>query len=186
MGDSRRRRGPRRSAPPTRRARTRPVAAKPERRIPERDRRAPEPAAAPVPAAAGAAGTGDEGPVPLRVAVLLVWVEAAALAVLAAVAAVRLATGNASDLTIGALVTAAPLVGAWALWQAGLLLTRRRPVGRGIATVAQIFGLLFAWSMLTGEGGAVLRVAGVLLAGTAVCVVALLTVPSSRGALGLR
>jgi hypothetical protein len=118
--------------------------------------------------------------------VLLVWVEAAALVVLAAVAAVRLATGNASDLTIGALVTAAPLIGAWALWQAGLLLTRRRAVGRGIATVAQIFGLLFAWSMLTGEGGAVLTLAGVLLAGTAVCVVALLTVPSSREALGLR
>ncbi len=144
----------------------------------------PGPAADPSPA--GAAAQLDEGPTPLRVAVLVLWAEAALLAGVGVFGLVRWLTGRATTIDVALWVVFGSWVVAVALWYSARLLIRRRIAGRGLAIVCQLLSAPVAYAMALGAGSLPVRAGGVLIALAAVSCVVLLIVPSSRRALGAR
>ena len=97
-------------------------AGRPARRAPDPAPTAAEPEAAGTPAAPT-----DDGPTPLRVAVLALWVEAVLVAVLAAGNVVGLVSGDADRADTGIGIVLLLAMAAAALWYAGRLLVRCRP-----------------------------------------------------------
>jgi hypothetical protein len=122
----------------------------------------------------------DDGPLSLRLAVLLLWIEAALVAVLAAVNAIKLVTGHPEKPGLGAVLAAMVLAVAVLLAQLGRWLARRRRWARGPAIVLQLMALPVAWFMATGEGTGLTKAGGVVVAAFAVTGAALLLAPSSR------
>ncbi|MGI8647026.1 MAG: hypothetical protein DLM55_08090 [Acidimicrobiales bacterium] len=123
-----------------------------------------------------------DGPVPLRVAVLLLWIEAVLTAGLAAFIALEVFT--AQQINVAVAVLLAVSVGGLAilLLCLGFSLARRRAWSRAVAIVTQLMGLPVAFFMIAGGGGT-LVIAGVMLGITCLGCAALLLAPSSRLAL---
>jgi hypothetical protein len=122
----------------------------------------------------------DDGPLSLRLAVLVLWIEALLVAVLAIVDAMKLVTGHPEKPGWGAVLAAMVLAVALLLAQLGRWLVRRRRWARGPAIVLQLMALPVAWFMATGEGTGLTKVGGVVVAAFAVTGAALLLAPSSR------
>lgn len=124
-----------------------------------------------------------DGPVPLRVAVLMLWIEAVLAAGLAAFIALEVFT--AQQINAVAAVLLAVSVGGLAilLLCLGFSLTRRRAWSRAVAIVTQLMGLPVAFFMVAGGSGFTLIIAGVMLGIVCLGCAALLLAPSSRFAL---
>jgi hypothetical protein len=125
----------------------------------------------------------DAGPLPLRLAVLLLWAEAAAMLGLAVAEAVRTLVGGSDDLTLAVWVVGGPILAAIVLWQAGRLLVNRRLSGQGLGIGVQLTATPVVFAMITGDGEPWVHVLGAVIAVVAVAVGALLVAPSSRAAL---
>lgn len=125
----------------------------------------------------------DLGPTPLRWAVLLLWLEAAAVASLAVVELAKVATGRPSNPGY-AVVLGLMILGVGAiLAKAGHALTHARGWAHSVALVLQLCTLPVAWFMATGEGGLITKAVGVLLGAVCFMTSALLLAPTSRAAL---
>jgi hypothetical protein len=128
----------------------------------------------------------DEGPVTLRAAVLVLWIEAAALAVLTAFVVYKLVTDvpERPDLAVWlAAMIGLAAVGAYLF---GRALVRRRAWARSPAIVLQLMALPVSFFMITGEGALGTRIGGVLIALVALLGAGLLLAPASRQALTVR
>jgi hypothetical protein len=128
----------------------------------------------------------DDGPVTLRAAVLVLWIEAAALAVLTAFEVYKLVT-DVPEQPEGAIWLAVMIglaaVGAY-LFARGLV--HRRAWARTPAIFLQLLALPVSFFMVTGEGNLLTRVGGVLIAIMAITGAGLLFAPASREALTVR
>jgi lysylphosphatidylglycerol synthetase-like protein (DUF2156 family) len=122
----------------------------------------------------------DDGPLSLRLAVLLLWIESALVAVLAAADAFKLATGHPQRPGLAAVLAGMVAAAALLLALLGRWLVRRRRWARGPAIVLQLMALPVAWFMVTGEGGVATRAGGVLIALLALTGAGLLLAPASR------
>jgi hypothetical protein len=121
-------------------------------------------------------------PVTLRIAILLMFVEAAALAVVAVLVGYVVVTEPAD--TAGAVLTAAALPAVYAALLAllGWQLGRRRRWARGPAVVLELLLALLGYSA-TGSGGWWLGVAAMVAGLTCT---GLLVAPASRDALNIQ
>jgi hypothetical protein len=128
----------------------------------------------------------EDGPVTLRAAVLVLWIESAALGVLTVIEVVKLVTGRPEK--PGLAVVLALMIAAVALGtaQLGRLLVRRKLWARSPAIVLQLMALPVSYFMITGEGGPLTRIGGVPIAIIALVGAGLLLAPASRAALTLR
>lgn len=122
----------------------------------------------------------------LRLAVLLLWLEAAALGMVGLFELYSLATDRPADVTLATIVTAAALLTALLLAQLGRWLVRRRAAARAPAIVLQLAALPVAGIMAGGEAEPLTRLAGVLLGLVTVGCAALLLAATSREALTSR
>ena len=122
----------------------------------------------------------DDGPLSLRLAVLLLWVEAALVGVLAVLDALKLVTGHPEKPGLAAVLVAMVAAVALLLALLGRWLARRRRWARGPAIVLQLMALPVAYFMVTGEGSVATRVGGVLVAALALAGAGLLLAPDSR------
>jgi hypothetical protein len=130
--------------------------------------------------------TPDDGPTTLRLAVLILWVEAVALVVLTVIEMFALFTLRAesrgwSVAMVVTLAVAAALAAALGRW-----LAHRRRWARSPAIVLQLMALPVAFFMLTGPGAVAVKAGGVLLAAVALVGAGLLLAPGSRAALTIR
>lgn len=120
-----------------------------------------------------------DGPLPLRLAVLVLWGEAVALGVLAAVELVKVVTNQPANpgfaVVLGLMIGGTAFLAA----KAGVGLTHRRGWARSAAIMLQLLAAPVAWFMITGEGGPVTRAGGILIAIVAIGCAALLLAPSS-------
>ena len=123
------------------------------------------------------------GPLTLRLGVLVLWIQAALVAVLAVAELARLLMNGADRLEWAAWIIAGPLVAAVALFFAGRLLVNRRLAGRGLAVAIQLCAVPVVFFMVTGDNDAWVRVVGVLIGLTVIAAVALVVAPASRRAL---
>jgi peptidoglycan/LPS O-acetylase OafA/YrhL len=128
----------------------------------------------------------DDGPVTLRVAILLLWAESALVAALAAVEFGKLVTGHPQKPGLAAVLAAMIAGTAVLLALLGRWLARRRRWARGPAIVLQLLALPVAYFMITGAGGLATRAGGVLIAAVALVGAGLLLAPSSRLGLTIR
>jgi hypothetical protein len=117
----------------------------------------------------------------LRAAVVLIAVEAAAVAVLAAVLAYEDLTGTATTLAGAIAVTAFAAAAAVVLATLARALHRRRGGARGITIVLQLMLLAIGYYATTGGQAWV----GVPVIAVALAVCGLLITPASTRALGL-
>jgi hypothetical protein len=124
----------------------------------------------------------DEGPVPLRLAVLVLWVEAVVLVLLGLLAGAALVREGSAAPVLDAVIVALPFAVGFLLYQVGRWLTERRSAARGLGMMLQLLVLPIAFFLAaTGEW---LRIAvGVVIALVALGCLGLLVVPSSRVAL---
>jgi hypothetical protein len=120
-------------------------------------------------------------PAPLRAAVVLIAVEAAAVAVLAAFLAYEDLTGTATTVAGAIAVTAFAAAAAAVLAALARALHRRRGGARGITIVLQLMLLAIGYYATTGGQ----PWAGVPTIITALAVCGLLITPASTRALGL-
>jgi hypothetical protein len=125
----------------------------------------------------------DEGPVTLRAAVLVLWIEAAGMTLLAIVEGVKLATSRSERPGLAAVMALATLAVAAILVELGRLLVRRKLWARGLGIVLQLMALPVAYFMISGEGGPLTRIGGALIALIALLGAGLLFAPASRLAL---
>ena len=132
---------------------------------------------------AGPAEEPGDGPLTLRIGVLVLWIQAALVALLGVVEVVRLVRDGTDQLEWAAWIIAGPLVAAVALWFAGRLLVNRRLAGRGLAVAVQLAAVPVVFFMVTGDNDAWVRAAGVLIGVSLIAVVALVVAPASRRAL---
>ena len=154
-----------------------------ERRAGKRPRDIPRPApAAPPDGAEGPDGAPDHGPIPLRVAVLALWIEAALMALLTGAALARLVVGDADRMDVGIWLVAGLALVTAALWIAARLIVHRRQPGQGLAVSLQLTALPVAFFMASGDSGAWIAVGGVAIGVAALAVIALLLAPPSRAA----
>lgn len=135
--------------------------------------------------AGGATDDGD-GPVTLRAAVLVLWIEAAALGVLTVVEVFKLITGDPEDPALALLLAVILAAVTFALVQLSRYLVRRRLWARSPAIVLQLMALPVSFFMVTGDNGTLTRIGGVLIAIVALIGAGLLLAPASRLALTLR
>ena len=127
---------------------------------------------------------GADGPLALRVGVLVLWIQAALVAVLAVVEVVGLVRHGTERAEWAAWIIAGPLVAAVALWFAGRLLTQRRLAGRGLAVALQLCAVPVVFFMVTGNNNdAWVRAVGALIGVSVVAAIALIVAPTSRRAL---
>jgi len=129
---------------------------------------------------------GDDGPVSLRAAVLVLWIEAAGLGLLTAWEVFKLVTDVPADPGVAAILALVIGGAALVLVQLGRQLVRRRAWARGPAIVLQLMAVPVCFFMITGEGGVVTKLAGGLIAVVALFGAGLLLAPASRQALTLR
>ena len=125
----------------------------------------------------------EDGPTPLRVAVLVLWGEAALLVVLGLIELYKLATGSPTNVVMAITLALAPIAAGLLLAQLGRSIVGRRSWARSPAIVLQLMALPVAFFMISGEGGPMTRIGGVLIGVVALCCAGLLLVPSSRAAL---
>jgi hypothetical protein len=133
-----------------------------------------------------ATDTPDDGPTTLRLAVLVLWIEAVALAVLTVVQLFLLLTREPESrgwgiAMVASLAAAALLAGLFGRW-----LVYRRRWARSPAIVLQGMALPIAVSMVTGPGDLALKAAGVVVGAVALLGAGLLLAPSARGGLTMR
>ncbi len=121
-----------------------------------------------------------DGPFPLRLAVLGLWVEAVFAAGLAMFVLVKVLTADSANPGVAVLLSLAAGGLAIVLYRLGVLLTLRRSWPRGAAIVLQLMALPVAFFMVTGEGGTVVTVAGVTVGVYCLTCAVLLLAPSSR------
>ncbi|WP_035857448.1 hypothetical protein [Cryptosporangium arvum] len=124
-----------------------------------------------------------DGPLTLRVGVLVLWIQAALVALLAIVELVQLVRNGTDQFEWAAWIIAGPLVAAVALFFAGWLLINRRLAGRGLAVTIQLCAVPVAFFMITGDNDTWVRIVGALIALSVVAAVALVVAPASRRAL---
>ncbi len=128
----------------------------------------------------------DHGPTFLRLAVLLLWIESAALGVLTAFEVFKLVTDSPEKPELAA-VLAVMIAGAGALlFVLARALVRRHAWARVPALFLQLMALPVSFFMITGEGAVLTRIGGVLIAAAALIGAVLLFAPSSREALTVR
>ena len=142
----------------------------------------PDPTSSPTAQKSPADEPGD-GPLTLRLGVLVLWIQAALVAVLAVAELARLLMNGADRLEWAAWIIAGPLVAAVALFFAGRLLVNRRLAGRGLAVAIQLCAVPVVFFMVTGDNDGWVRVVGVLIGLTVIAAVALVVAPASRRAL---
>lgn len=130
--------------------------------------------------------TDDDGPVSLRAAVLVLWIEAAALGVLTGVEVFKLVTDDPEKPGLAAVLVAMIGLAAVLLALFGRALVRRRSWARSPAIVFQLMALPVSFFMIAGEGAVPTRIGGVLIAVIALLGAVLLFAPASRAALTLR
>jgi hypothetical protein len=128
----------------------------------------------------------DDGPTSLRAAVLVLWIESAALAALTAFEVFKLVTDSPEKPELA--VVLAAMIGAVGvlLFQLSRALVRRRAWARVPALFLQLLALPVSFFMTTGEGGVPTRLGGVLIAAVALLGATLLLAPASRTALTVR
>lgn len=136
--------------------------------------------------AAGGAPEPDDGPVTLRLAVLLLWVEAGALGVLGLFELYQLLRGRRAELGLAVVLTVTPLLTSGLLAQLGRWLVRRRAAARAPAVVLQLSALPVAALMTFGEAEPVTRAAGVVIGLVTLGCAGLLLAGTSRAALTSR
>ncbi len=122
----------------------------------------------------------DDGPLPLRLAVLGLWIEAVFAGALAILALLEVLQGNTANPGIAVLLSLTTAGLAAALYWLGALLTRRRSWPRGAAIVIQLMALPVAFFMVTGESGVAVTIAGTVLGVYCLICAGLLLAPSSR------
>ncbi len=122
----------------------------------------------------------DDGPLPLRLAVLALWIETVLVAALAVFQLVEVFTASPADPGVALGLSLATGGLAIVLYRLGALLTQRRSWPRGAAIVLQLMALPVAFFMVTGEGGIVVAVAGLILGAYCLTCAVLLLVPNSR------
>jgi hypothetical protein len=140
----------------------------------------------PISPSGGTPPTADDGPLTLRWAVLVLWVEAAALGLLTIFEVYELATGEPTKRGLATVLAAMIAVAAVLAAQFGRLLVRRRAWARGPAIVLQLMALPVSFFMVTGEGGPMVKLAGAGIAAVALVGAGLLLAPASRLALTVR
>ncbi|MFB9322883.1 hypothetical protein [Cryptosporangium minutisporangium] len=131
----------------------------------------------------GAGATPDDGPLTLRVGVLVLWIQAVLVALLAVAEIVGLIRDGTDQLEWAAWIIAGPLVAAGALFVAGRLLVHRRLAGRGLAVALQLCAIPVVFFMVTGDSDTWVKVLGGLIGASVVACVALIVAPASRQAL---
>lgn len=125
----------------------------------------------------------DHGPTSLRLAVLILWVQAAGLGILAVVEFYKIVTGTPENLT-AAILLGAMIAGAGALAaKVGHALTFRSERARGLAVVLQLSALPVAWFMAGGEGNTLTRLGGGLIGVVCLTAIGLLLLPATTAAL---
>jgi hypothetical protein len=129
---------------------------------------------------------GDDGPVTLRAAVLVLWIEAAALGALTFVEVFKLVTGHPEKPGLAAVLVAMIGAAALLLAQLGRALVRRRLWARSPAIVLQLLAVPVAFYMITGESTILTRIGGVVIAVVTLLGAGLLLAPASRNALTFR
>jgi hypothetical protein len=122
----------------------------------------------------------DDGPLSLRLGVLVLWIESVLVGGLAAVELWNLVTGDPERPGYAAVLVAMIAGAALLLALLGRWLARRRRWARGPAIVLQLLALPVAYFMITGAGGPFTKAAGVFIAIVAIGCAALLLAPSSR------
>jgi hypothetical protein len=131
-------------------------------------------------------GQADEGPVTLRLAVLVLWIEAAALGVLTLFEIYKLATDRSAVLDlVAALFPVMTGAAAVLLAQLGRWLVHRRRWARGPAIVLQLMALPISFFMIVA-GTLPFKAGGLLMVAVAVFCAGLLLAPSSRLGLTIR
>jgi hypothetical protein len=133
--------------------------------------------------AVSAVQTVDDGPLTLRLAVLLLWIQAFFATVLAAVEIVELIAHGTNKLDWAAWIIAGPFVAAAGLFAAGRLLVNRRVAGRGLAVALQLCAVPVVFFMVTGESDLWVRIVGVVIGVSVVTCIGLVTAPPSQRAL---
>lgn len=128
----------------------------------------------------------DDGPVTLRAAVLVLWVEAAALAVLTAFEAYKLVTDVPEKPGLAIWLAAMIGLAAVGAYLFGRALVHRRAWARTPAIFLQLMALPVSLFMIIGEGALLTRIGGVLIAVVALLGAGLLFAPASREALTYR
>ena len=136
----------------------------------------------------GGAAHGDDGdgPVTLRAAVLVLWIESAALGVLSVVEVAKLLTGDPEKPGFALLLTAMIAAVALALGLFGRALVNRQLWARSPAIVLQLMALPVSYFMITGAGDGYVGILGGFIALVALIGAGLLLAPASRAALTLR
>lgn len=124
-----------------------------------------------------------DGPLTLRLGVLVLWIQAALISALAVAELAGLVVNGTDRLEWAAWIIAGPLVAAVALYFAGRLLVHRRLTGRGLAVAIQLCAVPVVFFMITGDNDAWVRVVGALIGLTVVAAVTLVVAPASRRAL---
>ena len=137
----------------------------------------------PDPAVEAAATEPDDGPLTLRLGVLVLWIQAVLVALLAVAEIVGLVRNGTDQLEWAAWIIAGPLVAAAALFFAGRLLIHRRLAGRGLAVALQLCAVPVVFFMITGDSDAWVKVVGGLIGVSVIACVALVVAPASRQAL---
>lgn len=125
----------------------------------------------------------DDGPLPLRLAVLLLWTQAFLVGLLAVAEVGGLLLHGSDHLEWAAWVIAGPAVAAVALFVAGRLLVNRRGAGRGLAVALQLCAVPVVFFMVSGDSDGWVRAIGVLIGLSVLTCIALVATPSSRRAL---
>lgn len=128
----------------------------------------------------------DDGPVSLRLAVLLLWLESAALGLLTAFEVFKLVTDSPEMPELAAVLAAMIAAAGLLLLLLSRALVRRKAWARVPALFLQLLALPVSFFMIAGEGNVLTRIGGVLIAMAALLGIALLVAPTSREALTLR
>jgi hypothetical protein len=141
------------------------------------------PAGPVAPSDVSAVEASDDGPLTLRLAVLLLWIQAACAGLLAIAEVVALVRHGTDRFDWAAWIIAGPLVAAVGLWGAGRLLVERRVAGRGLGVTLQLCAVPVVFFMVTGDNDLWVRVVGVVIGVSVVVCLGLITAPPSRRAL---
>lgn len=134
-------------------------------------------------AASNAVAATDNGPLPLRLAVLLLWIESGALAIAAVVELIQLFVDHPTNPAMAAALVAFLAGCAVLLAKLSAALIHRRVWGRGLAIVLQLFALPVAWFMTIGDANILIHIGGVALGVYCLATAACLLAPASRLAL---
>lgn len=124
-----------------------------------------------------------EGPLPLRVAVLILFAEAAGLGVLATVEFVKIGTSNPDNPGYAAIIGLMIAFSAAVTGKCALALMNRAAWARSMALMVQLCVLPVSWFMTSGEGGPATKSAGALIGLVSVACAALLLTKATTVAL---